>query len=68
LLITDITPLGTLVLWLLWIEVLVGQFYVAVVIEARSVDQASMNPDSAVRIDRDARRNPSAAKSMGFGL
>src|SRR4029450_1607607 len=27
-----------------------------------------MNPDSAVEIDRDARHNPSAAKSMGFCL
>jgi hypothetical protein len=28
----DITPIGTLVLWLSWIEVLFGQFYIAVVV------------------------------------
>jgi hypothetical protein len=28
----DITPVGTLVLWLSWIEVLFGQFYIAVVV------------------------------------
>ena len=31
-------------------------------------DQAALNRDSAVGIDRDARHNPSAAKSMGFCL
>src|SRR5262245_25492441 len=29
---------------------------------------AAFNPDSAVGIDRDARHNPSAPKSMGFWL
>ena len=34
----------------------------------RLADEVSFNPDSAVAIDKSARRNPFAAKSMGFCL